>query len=688
MRAEGAVMTRNFRNMFLLLLLAASAAAQPNIAGLSSSTAARSSRVLIQGSGFGVSQGNGRVVVGGITAPLTRWTDTLIAAYVPETAAIGSANVQVFAAGGSSNTVPLNVTLRSGQSGRVRWRFQADGDYIPSRAAIAADGTVYAQDVYGHLYALSSDGGLKWIFNAPGTGHGCISVGSDGTIYIGNTTSIFALTPTGAVHWQFDQDPGAFILLGPNVGPDGNIYAVGTQGMGVFSLTAQGSLRWSLTENYSRPIVTRQEIVFGPAPQSRLYFHANDHLRGVTLDGTQVFTFVDHLDTAQGLQQPVVSPDGSVYSNLFTYPGPGIVLGKLDNNGNELWHIFDNFSNSTNVLSAPDIGPDGIIYDGRNLNSLYAINPDSSVRWQYTDPETLMLPTVSPRNDLVFVGGATNGQPGFFEAVSTQGSLLWKVRLPIENGFNVDPDPFARARFTPDGQTAYIGTSIAGQPSNGYSYLYSVQTGSGGTPAVTLSTTKLSFPKTVIGATSSPKSVKLTNTGTATLNISSITASGDFAISNNTCGATVSVGASCSVSVTFTPTTKGTRNGTLTFADDASGSPQTVALVGTGMAIKLAPSSLNFGTVTVGQASTSQTVTVANMSTFLVTFSSFTLGGVAPGDYLITNNTCGVSLVGGASCAFSLAFKPTVTGTRNATLKVADNGGGSPQTAKLVGTGA
>ena len=105
------------------------------------------------------------------------------------------------------------------------------------------------------------------------------------------------------------------------------------------------------------------------------------------------------------------------------------------------------------------------------------------------------------------------------------------------------------------------------------------------------------------------------------------------------------------------------------------------------LAIKLAPSSLNFGTVTVGQASTSQTVTVANMSTFLVTFSSFTLGGVAPGDYLITNNTCGVSLVGGASCAFSLAFKPTVTGTRNATLKVADNGGGSPQTAKLVGTG-
>ena len=61
--------------------------------------------------------------------------------------------------------------------------------------AIASDGTVYAQDVYGHLYALTPDGGLKWLFNVPGTGHGSIDVGSDGTIYIGNTTSIFALTP-------------------------------------------------------------------------------------------------------------------------------------------------------------------------------------------------------------------------------------------------------------------------------------------------------------------------------------------------------------------------------------------------------------------------------------------------------------------------------------------------------------
>ena len=542
-------MPRISRVFCLFLLVTATAAAQPTISSLSNSTAVRSSRLLIQGSSFGSPQGTGHVEIGGVSAPLTRWSDTLIAAYIPEAAATGATNVQVFdGQGSSSNLVPVTVTLRSGPNGRIRWRFQADADYIPTRAAVAGDGTVYTIDVYGHLYALAPNGGLKWIFNAARTGFGNVSLGSDGTIYTGSTEIIYALAPDGTVKWQFNQSPGAFILIGPNVGPDGNVYAVGTQGMGIFSLTPQGALRWAIPENYSRPIVIRQEIAFGPIAQSRLYFHANDHLRALALDGSQVFTFVDHLDTSEGLQQPVVSADGFVYSNLFTYPGPGIVLGKFDNNGNELWHIFDRFVTSTNVVSAPDVGPDGVIYDGRNLNSLYAINPDSTIRWQYTDPQTLMIPTVSPLNDLVFLGGGTDGQPGFFEAVSTKGSLLWKIPLPIENGFNVNPDPFARARFTADGQTAYIGTSIAGQASNGYSYLYSVQTGN---VVVSLASLGLN-PATVKGGTSSRGTVTLSGPAPAGGAVVTL-ASGNAAVAQVTTTLTIPAGAK---SGTFTVKTK------------------------------------------------------------------------------------------------------------------------------------
>jgi Abnormal spindle-like microcephaly-assoc'd, ASPM-SPD-2-Hydin len=208
-----------------------------------------------------------------------------------------------------------------------------------------------------------------------------------------------------------------------------------------------------------------------------------------------------------------------------------------------------------------------------------------------------------------------------------------------------------------------------------------------GTPAATLSVAKLSFPKTVIGVTSKPKSATLTNTGTATLNISSITASGDFAIFSKTCGATVATGASCVVSVTFTPTAKGTRNGSLTFTDNASPSPQVVTLVGTGTAIKLTSTSLKFGTVTVGTTGPQQTITVTNVSAATVTFTSIGIVGLNPGDFLITSNNCGATLAGGANCAIGISFKPLATGTRKASLKLADDGGGSPQTAALSGTG-
>jgi centrosomal CEP192-like protein len=99
---------------------------------------------------------------------------------------------------------------------------------------------------------------------------------------------------------------------------------------------------------------------------------------------------------------------------------------------------------------------------------------------------------------------------------------------------------------------------------------------------VSLSPAKLNFMRIPIGRASPPKSVTLTNTGTGTLSISAITASGDFAVAGNTCGSQLSAGSSCIVSVTFTPTTQGTRRGTLSFTDDAPASPQSVSLTGTG----------------------------------------------------------------------------------------------------------
>ena len=98
----------------------------------------------------------------------------------------------------------------------------------------------------------------------------------------------------------------------------------------------------------------------------------------------------------------------------------------------------------------------------------------------------------------------------------------------------------------------------------------------------------LTFPAEFVETSGSAQTVTLTNTGNASLAISSITASGDFS-QTNTCGAAVSAGANCAISVTFKPLAAGTRTGALTISNNPNGSPQTVALSGTGLVFTVGP---------------------------------------------------------------------------------------------------
>jgi hypothetical protein len=101
-------------------------------------------------------------------------------------------------------------------------------------------------------------------------------------------------------------------------------------------------------------------------------------------------------------------------------------------------------------------------------------------------------------------------------------------------------------------------------------------------PNATLSATTLAFGNQAVGTSSPAQSLTLTNYGTSTLSITGIIASTNF-VQTNTCIPTVASGASCTVSVTFTPGNTGSVNGTLSIADNALGSPQTVSLTGTGV---------------------------------------------------------------------------------------------------------
>ncbi|MEJ2009723.1 MAG: SBBP repeat-containing protein [Acidobacteriota bacterium] len=179
-------------------------------------------------------------------------------------------------------------------------------------------------------------------------------------------------------------------------------------------------------------------------------------------------------------------------------------------------------------------------------------------------------------------------------------------------------------------------------------------TGTTPAPAVKLSPTSLTLPTTTVGATSAQTPVTVTNSGTADLTITSVaatsssTAGTDYAETDN-CVTTLAPGNSCTINVTFTPASSGSITGTLSIDDNATGSPQSVSLTGTGVAVFSLTSSPTSTIVSGGTASTTFTITLNAPSSFT---DSVTLS--------CTNN-------GSATCSFSSS---SLTAGQTSTLTV------------------
>jgi PQQ-like domain/IPT/TIG domain len=444
----------------------------PTINALSVTTLAQAGRLKISGSSFGASQGSGIVTIGGATAPVSKWTDASITAYVPDSSPLGSEPVQVITSGGMSNTLPLTVTARSA-AGHVQWRFQADGLYIQGRAGIGPDGTIYALDVGGHLYALTPSGGVKWIFNTGPVAIQSVEVGPDGTIYFASSVNkIYAVTPDGTLKWTITDPSGAQVGAGPDVGPDGKIYAVTedaglANGLGEMTISRAGQVlanRPNYLTGRGAELRTR-EIVFGPTNQ--FYFDMNnlDNNNGLQffrLGGTFLFARLGGGTD----DQPAVGPDGNIYSTIASNQ-----LGVFDSSGNLLRSSF--FS----TLTAPNVGSDGTIYVGENFpTNVLALNPDLSVKWQLSNSiGTLVGPVVDSSNTLVVVGASGIGVPSAVQGIdAASGILSWQVDLPAENGGFVRP--MSRPRFSLDAATVYVGMDVNDNAADPYCYLYAIDT--------------------------------------------------------------------------------------------------------------------------------------------------------------------------------------------------------------------
>ena len=215
-------------------------------------------------------------------------------------------------------------------------------------------------------------------------------------------------------------------------------------------------------------------------------------------------------------------------------------------------------------------------------------------------------------------------------------------------------------------------------------------------PAVTLVPSAVSFPTTTVGTTAGPLAVTLTNSGTASLNISAVTLggnnSGDFSIATNTCAGAIAAKANCTFAVTFTPLAASTRTAAISITDDATDSPQSVQLTGTGStppptapAVTLTPPILSFGTVTEGTTNGPQTLTITNSGAGTLHISSVVLGGTNAADFTMTTACSGAALAVNAACTVSLTFSPVSASQHTATITLTDDAPGSPQVINVGG---
>jgi len=187
--------------------------------------------------------------------------------------------------------------------------------------------------------------------------------------------------------------------------------------------------------------------------------------------------------------------------------------------------------------------------------------------------------------------------------------------------------------------------------------------------------------------------VKLTNSGNAPLSVTGWNLSGantgDFAQSS-TCppGSTLNPGATCDVSVRFTPTATGSRLATVTLASNAAGSPA-VDLKGVGIVettaaqAQVSPTQMTFSRTRVGRTTSARTVRVRNTGTSPLSISSV----AATGDFTASTECTAAPLAPGRTCEIKVVFKPSAAGASSGELTVASNAAGSPHAVKLSGLG-
>ena len=522
---------------------------------------------------------------------------------------------------------------------------------------------------------------------------GSVVQGSDGNFYGVGTSyygTVYKMTPEGTetTLYRFCSQPnctdGEYLAAGVFLANDGNFYGTTEEGgTGLYGTVYKMTPEGTLTTLYN--FCSQPNCTDGESPMAALIQASDGNLYGTTAFGgsngwgtvfrvtsggtlTTLYNFcsqpncTDGSDPSTGLIQ---ASDGNFYGTTagtvfkITSGGTLTTLYRFcsqpkctDGSGPKgaLIQATDgSFYGTTNVggVGSPDC--QGL---SQGCGTVFKITPQGALTTLYS-----FCAQANCADGVYPAAGLVQGSDGNFYGTTSYGGIGYDKSYPLTGNGTIFQITSGGTLTTVHSFTGTDGANPLGgllQASNGtfygttsgggedYGTFFSLLMGVGG-PAITLSPTALNFGDEIRGEPSAALTVTATNTGSATLDIDSITINGDFAIFANTCGATLAPGVICNVSVTFTPQALGLLTGTLTFTDNAPNSPQGVALSGTGVKVMpatLTPATAKYAKQKVGTTSKPKTFTLTNNQTVALT-------GIAistTGDFAVSATTCTTSL--------------------------------------------
>ena len=330
-------------------------------------------------------------------------------------------------------SLPHSITIKPLDTLRI-WRFQLGDSGVSSYSspAIGPDGTIYVGSLDSSLYAVNSDGTLKWRYSTGGGVQSSPTIAPDGTIYVGSYDHrLYAVNLDGALKWSYLT--AGSVRSSPAIAADGTVYVASDDNL--YAINPDGILKWQYaTDNgtTSSPAI---------AADGTVYFGSYDnHLYAVNPDGTLRWRY----DVGNNINRAsaAIGSDGTVYCGADANHATLQSFYALGPDGALKW----SFSTGGDVRSSPVIAGDGTVYVGSGKDSLFALNPDGTVKWYYlTNGYTSYGSSAIAADGTVYFTSSED-----FYALHSDGTLKWRYET---GGY-----PHSSPAIGPDG-TVYFTSS-------------------------------------------------------------------------------------------------------------------------------------------------------------------------------------------------------------------------------------